>query len=266
MTALPTPTTYWDDVADVWAGAERERLWRSYSDTLHARLLAAWLPPSPVARILKTDAFEEVAGGGALHAQLATLARTVVSVDLSATMLSHARARHPRVRPIGGTVSNLPLRDAAFDVVVSTSTLDHLDSIADIAASLRELHRVLRPGGRLILTLDNRTNPVIALRSVLPHEWLRRWRLVPYETGANCGARRLTRLAVAAGFAPLEVGTLMHSPRLPCMMLARVLGRRRSPRTGAALVRGMLALERLDRWPTRALTAYFVTLIAERPA
>ncbi len=265
MITLRSRVPHWDDVAKAWGVQDRERLWRSYSDELHARLLAEWLPPAPVKRVLKTDAFEEAVGALGLHAKLASVAQTVVSVDLSAIMLSHARKRHPSLHPVSGSVGSLPIRDQAFDVVVSTSTLDHLDSLDDVAASLRELHRVLRPGGRLILTLDNRTNPVIALRSVLPHGWLRRLRLVPYETGANCGARRLAQLAIDAGFEPMAVGSLMHSPRLPCIWLGRVLERLGSARIERTLVRSMLALEHLERWPTRALTGYFVKLIAVRP-
>lgn len=256
---------YWDDVARDWASPGTERLWRRYSDELHARLLSAWLPAAPVERALKTDAFEEVAGGLGLHAQLTAAARTVVSVDLSATMLRQARMRHPDLRPVGGSVQRLPIRDGTIDVIVSTSTLDHLDSLDDVAAALAELRRVLRPGGRLILTLDNRSNPVIALRSVLPHRWLRRARLVPYKTGANCGRRRLARLAVAAGLEPIALGNVMHCPRMPCIVLCRVIERLGSARAKRAMLRCMLALERLERWPTRALTGYFILLIAVRP-
>ena len=57
----------------------------------------------------------------------------------------------------------------------------------------------------------------------------------------------------------------MHCPRLPCVLLCRLIERLGSARAKRATLRGMLALERLERWPTRALTGYFVMLIAIRP-
>lgn len=45
-----------------------------------------------------------------------------------------------------------------FDLVVSTSTLDHFTCREDLVTSLEEISRVLRPGGLLILTLDNPLN------------------------------------------------------------------------------------------------------------
>src|SRR4029434_1314077 len=55
--------------------------------------------------------------------------------------------------------------DEAFDVIVSNSTLDHFGSWAELGASLHELHRVLKTRGLLIITLDNRANPIVALRN-----------------------------------------------------------------------------------------------------
>ena len=140
--------------------------------------------------------------------------------------LNGGSLRSPKVRVVNTDAFRwLQEVDGTFDVIVSTSTLDHLPTLADVGKSLGELRRVLRPGGRLLLTIDNRRNPVIWLRSVLPHRWLRRARIVPYETGANCGPARLFELAVAAGLEPLAVGSLMHCPRLPFIVLCRVLDR-----------------------------------------
>jgi SAM-dependent methyltransferase len=54
-----------------------------------------------------------------------------------------------KVRVIEGNVMDLPLRDAAYDAVVSQEALLH---VPDLARSFTEAHRVLRPGGRLAFT------------------------------------------------------------------------------------------------------------------
>jgi ubiquinone/menaquinone biosynthesis C-methylase UbiE len=104
-------------------------------------------------------------------------------------------------------VRRLPFADATFDAVVSLSTLDHFDLHTDIETSLAELVRVLRPGGTLILTLDNLANPIIALRAVLPFRLLQAAGVVPYEIGRTCGPRRLGRFVTRAGLEVVETST-----------------------------------------------------------
>ena len=74
---------------------------------------------------------------------------------------------------------HLPFAQGAFDGIVSNSTLDHFQSLDDLLVSLKELFRVLRPGGQMILTLDNLSNPIILLRNWLPLRLLKRLKIVP---------------------------------------------------------------------------------------
>jgi ubiquinone/menaquinone biosynthesis C-methylase UbiE len=57
---------------------------------------------------------------------------------------------------VQGDVARLPWPDASFDRVLSGDVIEHLDAV-DGQAMLREAHRVLRPGGRLVVhTAPNR--------------------------------------------------------------------------------------------------------------
>ncbi|MEP7346898.1 MAG: methyltransferase domain-containing protein, partial [Gemmatimonadaceae bacterium] len=51
---------------------------------------------------------------------------------------------------------NLPFADASFDLVLGESVLE---LVSDQSSALRELHRVLRPGGRLVFSTPNRWSP-----------------------------------------------------------------------------------------------------------
>jgi demethylmenaquinone methyltransferase/2-methoxy-6-polyprenyl-1,4-benzoquinol methylase len=72
---------------------------------------------------------------------------TVFGVDQSAEMLAVARARFgDRVRLVEGQAEALPFGDGTFDAVSFTYLLRYVD---DVPATLRELARVLRAGGRI---------------------------------------------------------------------------------------------------------------------
>lgn len=233
-------------------------LWRRHSDAVNARLL----PSGPFRRVLKTDLFEEAVGEG-LVPLLARVAHEVHAVDTSPETVAAASARcDGSLHAAGADVRRLPYPAAHFDAVVSTSTLDHFRSFDDVRIALRELHRVLRPGGTLVLTLDNLANPVVRLRNALPYRLLRRLGLVPYFVGATCGPRRLRSELRGAGFEIEDQRTVLHCPRAPAILMAsRLVGRP----AGERFLRALMAMERLGRLPTRDLTGYYVAVRARRP-
>jgi len=73
-------------------------------------------------------------------------AGSVVGLDFSEAMLERARRKAPELTFIQGDVLALPFQDASFDVAVVGFGIRN---VADLEAGLRELRRVLRPGGRL---------------------------------------------------------------------------------------------------------------------
>jgi SAM-dependent methyltransferase len=81
-------------------------------------------------------------GGGAFAATLAKRGWTVTGVDISEDQLRLARERGVEV--VRADANELPFDDATFDAAVSVFT--HTD-MNDFASALRELARVLRPGG-----------------------------------------------------------------------------------------------------------------------
>ena len=81
----------------------------------------------------------------------------------------------------------LPFGDGVFDLVVSDSTLDHFHTKAEIHVALGELARVLRPGGVLIVALDNPHN----MTDPLWRLW-RRFRGAPYFIGKTLTRREMT--------------------------------------------------------------------------
>jgi ubiquinone/menaquinone biosynthesis C-methylase UbiE len=76
-----------------------------------------------------------------------------IGIDYDAASLREVRSGDPSARLVNGDATCLSLTDGAIDVVVSFETLEH---VPDAEAMVRELRRVLKPGGRLILSTPNR--------------------------------------------------------------------------------------------------------------
>jgi ubiquinone/menaquinone biosynthesis C-methylase UbiE len=124
--------------------------WATYRP-VHEAVLHA-LRGSAVRRVLDLGC-----GTGQLTVRIAqTLpGMRVVGCDYSAGMLRKAAERSHRSKSIAwvqGDAGRLPFRDGAFDAVVSTEAFHWFP---DQVAALRELFRVLVPGGRLMLALVN---------------------------------------------------------------------------------------------------------------
>jgi demethylmenaquinone methyltransferase/2-methoxy-6-polyprenyl-1,4-benzoquinol methylase len=81
-------------------------------------------------------------------ADLRAGAAHVVGVDFSERMLERARRKAPQVEWVRGDMLELPLADASFD---AATVGFGVRNVADLELALRELRRVLRPGGRLAI-------------------------------------------------------------------------------------------------------------------
>lgn len=252
---------YWDAVSKVWRRTRPQPLWRAHSDAVNTALLARWLPDAGVARLLKTDLFDEALSDG-LYPQLTQRARRIVGIDISASIVGAEWSRYPHLQVAIADVRCLPFASSSFDVVVSNSTLDHFRTSHEIVVSLREIRRVLRSGGQLLLTLDNLANPIIAMRNSLPFQLVNWLGLVPYYVGATYGPRGLRRIVQEVGFEVQTIEAIMHCPRVLVVALGRLIEGRIGLATQRRFWRGMMAFERLARWPTRFLTGHFIAVNA----
>ena len=89
----------------------------------------------------------DVGCGTGANLELLTEFGDVEGVDISQEALAFCRERgFSNVRH--GAAEKLPFADGSFDVVTALDVIEHLD---DDLGSLKEIHRVLRPGGRVLL-------------------------------------------------------------------------------------------------------------------
>jgi ubiquinone/menaquinone biosynthesis C-methylase UbiE len=133
--------SYYDDFAG-WYERERGRGYHQLIDDLELELIQR--------HATGADVLEAGCGTGLLLERVAGFARTARGVDLSAGMLAKAQGR--RLDVVQGSVTALPFADQSFDVVYSVKVLAH---VQDIRGALREMTRVLRPGGWLLAEFYN---------------------------------------------------------------------------------------------------------------
>jgi SAM-dependent methyltransferase len=165
----------------------------------------------PGARVLDLGCGE----GRHVHGLAMLTGADLVGLDADAASLAKAAAGMADLPSGGGSVLwvrgdalRLPFADGAFDAVVCSEVLEHLQ---DVAAALAEMTRVLRPGGRLAVTV--------------PRAWPERlcWRLAPGAGGYAdqpgghvriFAERDLVAALAAQGFAPRgrHFAHALHAP------------------------------------------------------
>ena len=75
----------------------------------------------------------------------------VVGLDFAQSALARLHRRQPHLRLCAGDVAVLPFRDGSFDVYYSGGVVEHFE--AGAMPSILEAHRVLRPGGVLLISV-----------------------------------------------------------------------------------------------------------------
>jgi demethylmenaquinone methyltransferase / 2-methoxy-6-polyprenyl-1,4-benzoquinol methylase len=93
-------------------------------------------------------ALDVATGTGDLAIELARRGASVVGLDFSERMLELARAKAPAIEFVQGNALELAFEDASFDAVTVGFGARNF---SDLARGLRELARVTRPGGRVVI-------------------------------------------------------------------------------------------------------------------
>lgn len=256
-----------DDVERVFDGMaadydELEPWYEHLYARVHAILRATLALPAATSRASALDAG---CGTGFQTDILTSLGYRAHGIDLAAALLAAARRRLPQAPLVRGRLEALPYADAGFDAVVCCGST--LSFVADPAAALRELGRVLRPGGRLLLEVEHKWSADLAwmAASAAAGDALgygvsatTLWRALAVPLDQSCvlpypgyGALRLFtgpevgRLLDAAGLAVARTWGIHSATGL---LPSTLLHRRRLP---AGVRPVYAALCAVDRWVTR---------------
>ncbi|MBS1553228.1 MAG: class I SAM-dependent methyltransferase [Bacteroidetes bacterium] len=78
----------------------------------------------------------------------------VTSLDIAPKLVELTIKKNPTAKGIEGSLLNLPFTDDFFDYVISSDVIEHTP---DPLAAVKELIRVLKPGGKICITVPNRS-------------------------------------------------------------------------------------------------------------
>src|SRR6201998_727978 len=173
------------------------------------------------------DVLEAGCGEGYGADLIAGVARRVVAVDYDPAAVAHVRGRYPKVEVMEDNLGELPLPDAAVDVVVNFQVIEHLWDQAQFVA---ECARVLRPSGLLMVSTPNR----------ITFSPGRDTPINPFHTRELTAGER-PRLLADAGSSEVSIGGLFHGPRL----------REMDARHGGSIIDAQIARAVADApWPS----------------
>ncbi len=146
-------------------------------------------------------------GSGTYLPVLAELYREVVASDVEEAHLRRAEqltGTLPNLQVVADDITRTQLPDASFDLILCSEVVEH---IPDSASALASMHRLLRPGGHLVLSTPQRWSLLEALTNVafLPRvinvvRWIYREPVFPINHINVLTEGEATALLEAAGF------------------------------------------------------------------
>lgn len=159
------------------------------------------------ASVLKTDLWDEAKNTEILRWTAEQGARPY-GVDISFSIVREARALLRPFRPgcAVGDVRALPFPSDTFDLVYSMGTVEHFP---ETDAAVREIYRVLRPGGLAIVGVPNRLDPFLRPALVGLMQLAGRY---PYGMEKSYTAGALHRMLAAAGFTVVGTSGILFMP------------------------------------------------------
>jgi ubiquinone/menaquinone biosynthesis C-methylase UbiE len=253
-------------VARYWDNISRQIEGNYYHDTLvghfkrdvHLKLIRRWHNDLENKVILKTDLFEEAHGPDQFLFEIKTVKSVLIGIDISPVITAKAKrqaAKYGResYRFVTCDVRALPFADNSLDMIVSNSTLDHFPQRRSLVHALSELHRVLKPSGTLIVTLDNKHSIsylISRIKDIVHRN--------PFYIGETCSMRALTRMLQEVGFFVSETTTIIHGLENHGAHVMAFIKKFNSPLLNKGISKLLVYLERLERTKTRHLTGAFI--------
>jgi SAM-dependent methyltransferase len=161
-------------------------------------------------------------GSGSLSLALASTGRSVTTLDISPAVLQNLVANRDRlaqsnpriadITPVRGDIEHMPFADGAFDAVFSEGVIEHWTTRDARLLVMREMARVTRPGGWLVLFVPNGRHPL--------HGWWQRTGYPGYKSENEVPWHRFSAAELASELAQIGLTEITHDGISPWSTLA----------------------------------------------
>jgi SAM-dependent methyltransferase len=253
----PAPA-FWDDVGANFPSLKGAVSTDYYFDC-ERWLFETYFPKLPGLVVLKTDLWDEAKNTEILRWAADGGARPTgvdVSIDIVREATRVLRSHRPGF--VVGDVRDIPFREGSVDAVYSMGTIEHFD---EYAQAVREMFRVLKPGGTAIVGVPNKLDPF--LRPLMVHV-MNATGLYGYGMEKSFTPRALQRLLESAGFRVTARTGILFMPGW-LRMLELWLYTRRSRLTGVTTLPVRFFARLYRRVPAVRRHGYLTVCVAERP-
>jgi len=259
--------SYWQHLSERYRGAQHwDPALAEHARQVSLELIRCWAPTIETPWVLKTDSFAEATCPARAYSWYIHENAQLVNIDIAPGIslkgrLNAASLGYDNVVYAAADVRFIPFADGSFDLILSDSTLDHFHATDDIHVALRELARVLKPGGTLIITLDNPKN----LTDPLFQLWIRRGK-PPFFIGKTLSQEQLVQSLESLGLQVTDTTAMFHYPRFFTKAILRLMRRVAGNGCDNQARRMLQALNKLGEFETRYLTGLFVAARAVKPS
>jgi len=240
---------YWDSVAEktkyvnnpFFAHKKREL----------EKLVSKWLTNAK-GRVLKTDLFQEAFS----FDYILFSGSKVTGIDISPKIVWAASKRVRGERFVISDVREMCFKDDSFDIVFSNSTLDHFP---EVDKAMSEIFRVLKPNGKAIITIENKTNPMLYILNKIMKKTLSK----PFYTEDCYSIFDMKKRMRRIGFRVEKTGAIIHIPPLVPTLLNMIYKNRTHRVLGPFLCGVIRFLEFVGdlETPLNYITGYLVAVM-----
>ncbi len=253
-------SAHWDAIAsrmpDLFPAASTQ-----YYRRCEIALVERCIGPLHGQRVLKLDLWNEAVNTRILH-WMRTQGASAFGLDISRVVIDRARNHGnapDRLHLVQADIRSLPYRDDSLDFVYTMGTIEHVD---EYRQAVREVHRVLRVGGKAIIGVPHRWNVFLRPLLVRALDLVGRY---PYSPERSFGAREFHGVVEDAGLRVRRRTGILTVPGI-IRMADLFLFRRNIPlhKLTPLLLWPFDYLETRWGWPGHF--GYMIALVAEKDA
>ncbi|MEM5809631.1 MAG: class I SAM-dependent methyltransferase [Candidatus Aenigmatarchaeota archaeon] len=218
------------------------------------KLIKKWLTNINQAKVLKTDAYEEVF----LYDSFIKNISNITIIDISKVAIKKAKKNFPDKKFEVSNICNLPFKNNCFEYIISTSTLDNIP-MKRMKIALKEMYRVLKSKGYLLITIDNKNNFLYYLFYNLN----KILKFIPYYQDRCYSLYEITKLLNFYGFKIKKIDYIVHIIP-PSNFIINILDKL-NKNIAKILAEFLINIaEFISKKPIKSLTGWFIAILAEK--